>query len=231
MDSSEQLVEAYLKHLDIGEVVYEPDGNVPPDFLVDGRIAVEVRRLNQTFERADAAEGLETGQATIIGFLKGMLPKYGAPLEGRGWWVSVYFWRPFDWKRIKREIRAALAALQKEPPLDEAAFKFGNFEMDVRRAGIPTEHYFMLGALADRDAGGFVGAEIIRNLNLCVSEKARKVAPHRARYPEWWLVLPDHIGADLNAEERSQLSPHVSTEGWDKVILLHPNDHTRGLEM
>ena len=26
---------------------HEPDGNVPPDFLVDGRIAVEVWRLNE----------------------------------------------------------------------------------------------------------------------------------------------------------------------------------------
>ncbi|MEZ4719401.1 MAG: hypothetical protein R2851_25450 [Caldilineaceae bacterium] len=30
-------------------VVYEPDGNIPPDFLVDERIAIEVRRLNQNF--------------------------------------------------------------------------------------------------------------------------------------------------------------------------------------
>ncbi len=47
MDQSESHARDYLEHLGLGRVVYQPDGNVPPDFLVDGRIAVEVRRLNE----------------------------------------------------------------------------------------------------------------------------------------------------------------------------------------
>jgi hypothetical protein len=37
----------YLKNLYGGNVVFEPDGNIPPDFLVNSVYAVEVRRLNQ----------------------------------------------------------------------------------------------------------------------------------------------------------------------------------------
>ena len=31
--------------VDDHEIVYEPNGNVPPDFLAHGRVAVKVRRL------------------------------------------------------------------------------------------------------------------------------------------------------------------------------------------
>jgi len=44
MDSSERIVYEYLSSQGFSDVAYEPDGNVPPDFLLNGRIAVEVRR-------------------------------------------------------------------------------------------------------------------------------------------------------------------------------------------
>jgi hypothetical protein len=47
MDNSELIVSKYLASVHGDNFVYEPDGNTPPDFLVDQRIAVEVRRLNQ----------------------------------------------------------------------------------------------------------------------------------------------------------------------------------------
>jgi hypothetical protein len=59
MNESEKSVYEYLTSQGLGTVVYEPDGNVPPDFLVDGRIAVEVRRLNQNEETTEGHRGLE----------------------------------------------------------------------------------------------------------------------------------------------------------------------------
>jgi hypothetical protein len=44
MNRDETLVDKYLRSLGLGEVVYEPDGKVPPVFLVGRRIAVEARR-------------------------------------------------------------------------------------------------------------------------------------------------------------------------------------------
>jgi len=40
MDASEKIAEKYLNGLAMGAVAYEPDGNIPPDFSVDGRIGV-----------------------------------------------------------------------------------------------------------------------------------------------------------------------------------------------
>lgn len=57
MNKDERIAERYLKSLNIGEVAYEPDGKIPPDFLVNGCIAVEVRRLS---EFASVGQGLES---------------------------------------------------------------------------------------------------------------------------------------------------------------------------
>ena len=45
MDAAEAHTEKYLRHLGFTDIVHEPDGNVPPDFVLNGRIAVEVTRL------------------------------------------------------------------------------------------------------------------------------------------------------------------------------------------
>ena len=50
MDSSERIAYQYLSHQGFSDVAYEPDGNVPPDFLLNGRIAVEVRRLRKELD-------------------------------------------------------------------------------------------------------------------------------------------------------------------------------------
>lgn len=31
----------------VDDIIYEPDGNIPPDFLVKPSLAIEVRRLNK----------------------------------------------------------------------------------------------------------------------------------------------------------------------------------------
>ena len=60
MNDSEQLVAGYLAHEGHTTVVHHPDGqHNPPDFLVDGRIPVEVRRLNQQEEKTGVPRGLE----------------------------------------------------------------------------------------------------------------------------------------------------------------------------
>jgi hypothetical protein len=229
MDRSEQLVLAYLESLELGPVAYEPDGRIPPDFVI-GDIAVEVRRLNQNYETLGSYEGLESTEASLIRFVERVLPTFGPAPDGKGWWVSYDFWRPLDGKAVKRALPQALAAFQAAPAPNGADLRLTEtFELEIRPASIPVAQLFMLGGYSDRDAGGFVGSEIIRNLNLCIAEKAAKVAPYLDRYREWWLVLPDYIGPDLNADERESIGEHVDVRTFARVILVHPRKPTKAL--
>lgn len=229
MDRSEELAKVYLESLGIGPVVYEPDGRIPPDFIL-GDIAIEVRRLNQNYESKDGYKGLESVEVSVLRYVEKLLPTYGPPKDGQGWWVSLTFWRPLDGKAIKRELPKALAAFHAAPNPAGLDVKLArNFELEIRPAGIPVANHFMLGASSDFDQGGFVASEIIRNLTICVAEKAAKIAPYLDRYREWWLVLPDYIGPDLNADERSTIGEHVNTLTFSRVVLIHPRDPTKAL--
>jgi hypothetical protein len=91
---------------------------------------------------------------------------------------------------------------------------------------------FVLGGYSDRDAGGWLLAEMERNLTICIGEKSKKIEPYRAKYPDWWLVLVDHIGVGLSNYDRELFSERVRVRhNWDRVVLLDRHDHTRALEV
>lgn len=230
MNRSEELAQLYLESLGLGPVVHEPDGQQTPDFVIDGRIAVEVRRLNQNHETSEGFEGLEGVTAALHRYVEKLLPTFGPAPDGRGWWVSYDYRRPLDGKAVKQALPRVLEAFKADPSPDGTDLRLTRtFTLEIRPAGIVVEHYFMLGGYMDFDAGGFVAAEIIRNLNLCIPEKAAKAAPFHDRYTEWWLVLPDYVGAGLNADERATIGQHVDLLTFARVVLIHPRTPTRAL--
>ena len=84
MDQSEGHVRDYLEYLGLGRVVYQPDGNVPPDFLVGGRIAVEVRRLNENeLTESGGFRGLETDRISTGRKFHALLRSLGSSKIGR----------------------------------------------------------------------------------------------------------------------------------------------------
>jgi hypothetical protein len=230
VDRSETLALGYLQSLGADHIIYEPDGNIPPDFLVDSRLAIEVRRLNQNYGDSVDYQGVETAEAATLQMVLKLLPAFGAAPDGVGYWVFVYFWRPLDWKAVKRALRLALDTFKANPQAGGLRQRLtASFEVDIRPAGIKVADYFRLGGSTDRDQGGFTVAEIIRNLNLAIAEKATKIAPYRERYSEWWLVLPNYIDTDLDADERASIAKHVDIKEFDQVVLIDPRDPTRAL--
>ena len=59
MNKDEQRAETYLKSLDYENIEYEPIKNETPDFLLDNKIAVEVRRLNINYINEKISHGIE----------------------------------------------------------------------------------------------------------------------------------------------------------------------------
>jgi hypothetical protein len=82
-----------------------------------------------------------------------------------------------------------------------------------------------MGAVSDRDSGGWVTTELERNLQLCIDEKTAKMSAIRTKYAEWWLLLVDHI--NYGVEDALQVPPH----DWDRIILVSPFDHTQAFEV
>lgn len=235
MDNSECLVAEYLRSLGYTDIVYEPDGNVPPDFLVNKSIAIEVRRLNQNVNSAaGGTEGIEEAFIPLWQAMNRYLPTLGPSISGESWYVSIRMRRPVDqWRKLKPLIQSVLRKFMQSPARQATTLEItSQLKLELRPAGATLSSFFVLGTGLDFDAGGFVLAEILRNLTLCIAEKEQKVAPYKHKYSEWWLVLPDHIGGGLGTEDRRQfreIPPLIHF--WDKIVLLNPSNPTHAFEI
>jgi len=237
MDATEQLAGKYLRGLALGAVVYEPDGNVPPDFSIGNRIGVEVRRLNQSYtDSSGKARGLEEVTIPLWQRMKKILKSIGPSVDGECWYVGVDYGRPFpDWKQLEPRIRQELGAFMRQPVRSRIAIQIApNFEIDLLKAGIDHGSFFVLGASSDNNSGGWVMAEVEKNLRLCIAEKEKKIAPYRQRYDEWWLVLADHIDCSMDKEDRvvfrTQVMPTIPHD-FARIVFLDPRDNGRAFEV
>ena len=231
MDDSEAAAQAYLTHLGFKNVVYEPEGeSKPPDFLVEQRIVVEVRRLNQHEVSSKAGtklRGLEEVAIPVWDHLQSLLPSLGPPKAGASWYIHIKYSRPVPKRRtLKDAVRRHLEAFRDGALQNPTTIRvFKNFTIKLFRAGRLYSDYFVMGGRSDFDSGGWVIPELERNLKICIDEKTAKVAAIRGKYSEWWLALIDRI--NYGAEEAIRVPPH----NWDKIILINPLDPTKAFEI
>jgi hypothetical protein len=226
MDRSEELAQEFLKSLNPSSVLYEPDGKVCPDFLVDGRIAVEVRRLNEHVTDCEGElQGVETDQIAVIRLVQKLCSDLGPPPQSKSWFICYDFRRPLPaFRTLSQELRRALTRFLNSG-LERAEFTVGrSFDVSLIPASDPHETCFLLGSASDLNTGGFVAALLEKNIRICVEEKNRKREKVRSRYPEWWLVLIDYVG--YGAWQQVDVE-----HDWDKVLLVDPKNPLRAFEL
>ncbi len=236
MDASEKIVANFLAHRGYLDVVYEPDGGVPPDFLVDGRIAVEVRRLNENYEVGTTHHGLEEVDVPLWRNVNKLALSLGPPTHDGSWFVFFRFCRPVEpWKKLKPKLRHALEAFIDGTTHQKTSVALGNgFRLEIFRATNPHTTFYVVAGCSDDESGGLLVEDMARNLRICIDEKTKKIANVRSKYAEWWLVLVDLIsyGYGLYDSDRKQIQDQLSLKhDWKKIILVDPQDHTRAIEI
>ena len=235
MDESEKIANAYLQHLGLHNIIFEPDGNVPPDFLIDGKIAVEVRRLNQNEFTATGHRGFEEIAVPLWMAVRKLLNSLGPPKSDQSWFVGYTFKRPLaPRRRILDELEEKLEAFRNSFPNREyrSISIGGNFKVHLHPATDSHATFFVPAGYSDRDSGGFVLPETRKNLLICIDDKTQAIGPYRHKYPEWWLVLIDRIGYGVAESDRDMFRAHLNVEhDWNKVILLNPFDINRAFEI
>lgn len=232
MDASEGIAEKLLKHMGFKTVVYEPYGNVPPDFLADGRVAVEVRRLNQNHDSGEGKRGLEEVAISLSKQIEKLAHSLGPPVS-ESWFVFFRYSRPVKpWKELAPKVKSALVAFKNQSvQTSERIFSDGTFQLEVAKASRPLQTFFRMGGRDDNQSGGFVVAEMLSNIEHCVNEKSQKIAKVKSKYNEWWLVLTDYVGLGLDDFDKQQLLAHAKRSAdWDKVVVVSPSDPTLWFE-
>ena len=236
MDKTERIAHDYLRRQGIEqqEIQFEPDGGVPPDFVVRGRVAVEVRRLNQNEQTAGGNRGITA--IPTWQFLKSFIRTIGPSGTDESWFVAVRILRsPARPKALEKSIGSSLAAFCQLPHRNAQGIyrlDVDGLRLELSRADGTHPSFFVPAILVDRRAGGFLLSELIRNTPICIEEKSRKTEPFRHKYPVWWLILVDHIHGHLDADEEQQLQSavHVPSD-WDRVIIVNRTDPSRAVEL
>ncbi len=235
MDAAEAIVYSFLIAQNFKSVVHEPDGNVPPDFVVDGRVAIEVSRLNihHVEQGRRTYSHQEKFYPTLQG-IKSILPQFGLNINGESWYVDFALRHPLkSWKVLKSAILKVLDNFQKSVTRTEMSIRvLDNIEIGFFRCGdLKTDFYVSAGGAPD-EMGCVVIAEIHRNVEIIVTEKAEKIKNMRHRYEEWWLALVDGIGHGISNEDHAQLiSLPRSRSDWSKVLLIDPSKPESAFEI
>jgi hypothetical protein len=193
---------------------------------------VEVRRLNQNHDSGKGKRGLEETTIPLWQKIERLGHSFG-PATDESWFLFFSFSRPvMPWQQLESALRAALGSFLAQPTRNSGrVFTSDNFVLDVVRASQPLEHYFRMGGNSDHQSGGFIVAEMLDNIAHCANEKLQKIANYRSNYSEWWLVLTDNIGRGLDDYDKQQLLQHaMRPDGWDKIVVVSPRDHTKWLE-
>lgn len=223
MDSAEAKVKEYLQCLNFKNIVYEPDGNIPPDFLCDGRVAVEARRLLQIDKNQ---KSLEESSIPLRLRMKKLLAEFGEPTDGHSWYVLFNYQRPFPkWKKLEPKIKDVLLDFMQSPKNENITIEVvSDFKLDIGKAQKShNNQFFCLGGYNDQDAGGWVLVELEKSLLAVITEKTEKISRLRHKYQEWWLCLVDHIAYGLDELDREQFKDSIKIpHNWDKVILIDP---------
>lgn len=236
MDLSEQIANKYLIHIGVNSLEFEPDGNVPPDFTIEKRIAIEVRRLNQNYELPNgSSKGLEETSIPIVHKFEKLIRSMGISINGECWYVAIDFQRPISWKTLECKIKLELQRFKKSSMRTNCEIVISeNFRIDLFKAGKDHGFFFCSGGHSDNYSGGWVMSEIERNLRICIVDKEHKIAPYRHKYQQWWLLLIDYIGFGMDSEDRLQFKldvlPRIN-HSFDRIIFVNPLDHAYAFEV
>lgn len=233
MNQYEKLAQNYMAYRGHSQIIYEPDGNCPPDFLSNGELAIEVRYLNQHYEYSDRTKGLEEEAIPLVNGLEAYLTTIKEADEPRSAFVSFSFWRPLPkLKELKRLVSQQLPVYPPQPGEEVTCELTRSVKMHVLGASAWCDEPFIFGGYCDHDSGGFVVSELIRNSQICIDEKTAKIESFQHRYSVWWLILVDSISLRLNTCELEQFRSSVSVpECWDKVVIINARNHKAAIEI
>ena len=102
MNKTEKHVSDHLEYRGFTNGVYEPDGNIPPDFSVNGTTAIEVRRLNQNHFDGSVTKGLEELAIPVWKGIENLVGSLGSPTDSESWFVIYRLTRPVEtWKTLR----------------------------------------------------------------------------------------------------------------------------------
>ena len=222
MKKEEQIANIYLQTIS-SDIVYEPDGNIPPDFKINQTIAVEVRRLNQNIFKGNKSKGLEQEQIKLRHALSKVFREFDSSMPKANYWIGLHYFRPVgNILNIERIAKSKLLSfLANQPPTPFEIKLSRSVSITILKANRKSTKVFDIGIETDLDSGGFVAHMYIENINHCIAEKTPKIQAYKSKYSEWWLLLVDFLVGGIGESEKTIVIQNINKgTDWKKIIVV-----------
>ncbi|WP_444926408.1 hypothetical protein ACJJI4_21435 [Microbulbifer sp. TRSA002] len=175
MKIEEKIVYRYFKSQGFLHIDYEPDGNIPPDFLLNNTIAVEVRRLNQHYDNGKSIKPLEDIEYKLVPQLNTLLKTFKGAEHKSSAFISISYSRPVGniKDKIKEIERVLISHLR---IIDQTKVYKISDQVRIRISPTPTifDSPYNLGSINDMDQGGFVLSEIKKTFSIYTKKNRKK---------------------------------------------------------
>lgn len=199
INREEQVVIDSLRIQGYENLEHEPDGNIPPDILINSNIAIEVRRLNQ---KDKGGNGIEQDRYKLHTIINHVLLSESDPNNSKSIFIGYSFKRPLPQKNIIiSKLKSIINDYKTTGTLAQKHKIEGSITIELFESQTTLAHQFEIARVTDLDSGGFVLPLLINNIKLSLLEKEKKVEKAKDKYSIWWLALVDSIGYVLQKDE------------------------------
>lgn len=225
MNPEETVVKKYFELHQSGIIIHEPDGNITPDFSLNSVIGIEVRRLNQNIYINNTYVDLDDETRGLYSGIVEVLKSFDSQYSGKSFFVHYTLKRPFrrifDIKRdLKRQLQDFLDQAVNPPVTLHIP---NNLEIEIVSRTPVSGRTFRFGGGMDDDEDSGVIHSYFTNINLCISEKNKKIEKYKARYQEWWLVLVDKVQSYPDKADLDEIDKHIIDLGnFNRLCIINP---------
>lgn len=224
MKREEKIALDYLR-TDSDDVIYEPDGNTPPDFLLNHITAIEVRRLSKNIFYGNSVKSIEQDGIRLRHALARVLREFDTKTATDNYWIYLKYSRPIG--RLSEVISKAKLGLtnfvEKKPQTAHEIKLSHNVSFSIIKANRKSSQVFRIGMESDLDNGGFVASMYMENINHCIKEKTKKIQSYRYKYADWWLILVDFLVGTIGEPEITTVLRNINKpNSWRKIIVINP---------
>lgn len=221
MKPEEKIAKQYLEQQGLGSPVFEPDGNIPPDFaLLAQQKAIEVRRLNRVL----SVDGTLTEENIYIPFwnnLKKVLSTFDSQYKGKSFLLIIDYKTPlplpkFNGKKISQKLKMFLDLHDSELPdiltlNDGLSLRILELEAIKGRTFILASWGYEIRNVTNL---------YIENVQRSIVKKSNKIKPYKHKYSEWQLLLIDSMRWDLGIEETEKIKASITDLGLFNSLVV-----------
>lgn len=202
----------------------EPDGNIPPDLVLDNEVAIEVTRLSKVVNIGNQQRPVNNDSSSIIAKLKNDI---NTPENNNGthrYVVNAIVKRPFgNLKKTSKKIQNELKSFNINKLINNEykVLISESVTIIISKRTVQSCNGFLLAGIIDLDSSQEDNNAILDSVLFCLKSKEKKILPYYDKYSEWWLVLSDTITYGSMLDYKNHLESHLPESIFSKIIFMN----------